>query len=114
MSNINVSYDSINNAASRLDQGRDELTMKVQELNALINSLVGEGFVTSQASGAYQAAFENYSNGAKQTIFNLCCALLDAGDEVIIPAPYWVSYPDMVLLADGTPVIVAAPRFMFI
>ncbi|TAK55720.1 MAG: pyridoxal phosphate-dependent aminotransferase [Gammaproteobacteria bacterium] len=48
------------------------------------------------------------SNGAKQTIFNLCCALLDAGDEVIIPAPYWVSYPDMVLLADGTPVIVAA------
>ncbi|MBM5811205.1 MAG: pyridoxal phosphate-dependent aminotransferase [Gammaproteobacteria bacterium] len=50
------------------------------------------------------------SNGAKQTIYNLCCALLDAGDEVIIPAPYWVSYPDMVLLADGTPVIVPAGR----
>lgn len=71
MSNINVSYDSINNAAGRLDQGRDELTMKVQELNALINNLVGEGFVTSQASGAYQAAFETYSNGAKQTIDGL-------------------------------------------
>jgi aspartate aminotransferase len=44
------------------------------------------------------------STGAKQTIYNLCAALLDAGDEVIIPAPYWVSYPDMVMLADGLPV----------
>jgi aspartate aminotransferase len=44
------------------------------------------------------------SSGAKQTIFNLCMALLDPGDEVIIPAPYWVSYPDMALLADGVPV----------
>ncbi len=48
------------------------------------------------------------SAGAKHTIFNLVLALLDPGDEVIIPAPYWVSYPDMVLLADGAPVIVAA------
>ncbi|HEX9706326.1 MAG TPA: pyridoxal phosphate-dependent aminotransferase, partial [Steroidobacteraceae bacterium] len=48
------------------------------------------------------------SSGAKQTVFNLCCALLDPGDEAIIPAPYWVSYPDMVLLADGTPVHVFA------
>jgi aspartate aminotransferase len=45
------------------------------------------------------------SNGAKQTCYNLCMALLDPGDEVIIPAPYWVSYPDMVLLADGLPVM---------
>lgn len=45
------------------------------------------------------------STGAKQTIFNLILALIDAGDEVVIPAPYWVSYPDMVLLADGVPVI---------
>jgi aspartate aminotransferase len=44
------------------------------------------------------------SSGAKQTIFNLCMAVLDTGDEVIIPGPYWVSYPDMVLLADGVPV----------
>lgn len=48
------------------------------------------------------------SNGAKQTFYNLCAALLNPGDEVVIPAPYWVSYPDMVLLADGTPVIVYA------
>jgi aspartate aminotransferase len=46
------------------------------------------------------------STGAKQCIFNLILALIDPGDEVIIPAPYWVSYPDMVLLADGKPVIV--------
>jgi aspartate aminotransferase len=48
------------------------------------------------------------SSGAKQTIFNLCMAVLDAGDEAIIPAPYWVSYPDMVMLADGIPVTPSA------
>ncbi len=48
------------------------------------------------------------SCGGKQSFFNLAQALLNPGDEVIIPAPYWVSYPDMVLLADGVPVIVEA------
>lgn len=48
------------------------------------------------------------SCGAKQSIYNLATALLGPGDEVIIPAPYWVSYPDIVLLADATPVIVSA------
>ena len=48
------------------------------------------------------------SCGAKQSIYNLCTALLDPGDEAIIPAPYWVSYPDIVLLADAEPVIVSA------
>ena len=48
------------------------------------------------------------SCGGKQSFFNLTQALLNEGDEVIIPAPYWVSYPDMVLLADGNPVIVEA------
>ncbi len=46
------------------------------------------------------------SSGAKQSLYNLLEAILNSGDEVIIPAPYWVSYPDMVKLADGTPVIV--------
>ena len=45
------------------------------------------------------------SSGAKQTIFNLCMAILDKDDEAVIPAPYWVSYPDMVMLADGQPVM---------
>jgi aspartate aminotransferase len=46
--------------------------------------------------------------GGKHTIYNAMMASLNPGDEVIIPAPYWVSYPDIVLLAGGTPVIVAA------
>lgn len=46
-------------------------------------------------------------SGAKQLIFNALLATLDAGQQVIIPAPYWVSYPDMVTLAEGEPVIVA-------
>ena len=48
------------------------------------------------------------SNGAKQSVCNTIMALVNAGDEVIIPAPYWVSYPQMVLLAEGTPVFVEA------
>ncbi len=46
------------------------------------------------------------SCGGKQSFYNLAQAVINPGDEVIIPAPYWVSYPDMVLLADGIPVIV--------
>jgi len=48
------------------------------------------------------------SVGGKQSSFNLLQALINSGDEVIIPAPYWVSYPDMTLLAEGVPVIVSA------
>ncbi|WP_327391692.1 aspartate transaminase [Streptomyces sp. NBC_01186] len=48
--------------------------------------------------------------GAKQVIFLALMATLDAGDEVIVPAPYWVSYPDMVLANDGTPVVVDCPE----
>ena len=48
------------------------------------------------------------SCGGKQSCFNLCLAILNKGDEVIIPAPYWVSYPDMVLMADATPVFIQA------
>ena len=48
------------------------------------------------------------SNGAKQSLFNLLVAVLNRGDEVIVPAPYWVSYPGMVKLADAEPVILSA------
>ncbi len=58
----------------------------------------------------YEAGQILVSCGGKQSFFNLCQALLDEGDEVIIPAPYWVSYPDMVLLADGRPVTLFAGR----
>lgn len=46
------------------------------------------------------------STGGKQCLYNLCQALLNEGDEVLIPAPFWVSYPDMVLLAGATPVMI--------
>jgi len=57
---------------------------------------------------AYQPGHVLVSCGAKQSIYNLAVALLGPGDEAIVPAPYWVSYPDIVLLADATPVIVPA------
>ena len=46
------------------------------------------------------------SNGGKQVFYNLCQALLNQGDEVLIPAPYWVSYPDMAILAQATPIVI--------
>ncbi len=54
----------------------------------------------------YQAENVIVTNGGKHSLFNLMLALIEAGDEVIIPAPYWLSYPEMVKLAEGTPVIV--------
>ncbi len=56
----------------------------------------------------YTANQISCANGAKQSVCNVVLALVGAGDEVIIPAPYWVSYPEMVKLAEGTPVIVTA------
>ena len=56
----------------------------------------------------YTATQISVSNGAKQSVCNVIMALVNPGDEVIIPAPYWVSYPEMVKLADGTPVTVYA------
>ena len=56
----------------------------------------------------YTAAQISCANGAKQSVCNTIMVLVDKGDEVIIPAPYWVSYPEMVKMADGTPVIIPA------
>lgn len=54
----------------------------------------------------YEANQILVSSGGKQSFFNLSLALLNPGDEVVIPAPYWVSYPDMVKIAEGVPVII--------
>ena len=56
---------------------------------------------------SYEADQILVSSGGKQSFYNLCQAVIDSGDEVLIPAPYWVSYPDMVLLAEGEPVIIS-------
>lgn len=73
---------------------------------------------TSQLKAAIQRKFERdnqlvyspdqilVSVGAKHTLFNACMGVLSAGDEAIIPAPYWVSYPDMVRVAEGIPIII--------
>ncbi len=56
----------------------------------------------------YAPAQVSVSSGGKQVLYNALMATLNPGDEVVIPAPYWVSYPDMVLLAGGTPVVAEA------
>ncbi|MGL5272559.1 MAG: pyridoxal phosphate-dependent aminotransferase [Phocaeicola sp.] len=70
--------------------------------NAIVEKLKRENGLT------YTAAQISCANGAKQSVCNVIMALINEGDEVIVPAPYWVSYPDMVKLADGTPVVVTA------
>ena len=72
-----------------IDELKDAIIAKFQRDNAL----------------TYERAQILVSAGAKQSVYNLVMAVIDAGDEVIIPAPYWVSYPDIVLLADGLPVM---------
>ncbi len=58
----------------------------------------------------YKASQIIVGTGGKQVLYNAFMATIDPGDEVIIPAPYWVSYPDMVELAEGTPVFVSCPQ----
>ncbi|MBQ8224668.1 MAG: pyridoxal phosphate-dependent aminotransferase [Bacteroides sp.] len=73
---------------------------------ALRNAIVAK--LKNENGLDYTAAQISCANGAKQSVCNVIMALVNAGDEVIVPAPYWVSYPEMVKLAEGTPVIVAA------
>jgi len=65
--------------------------------------------IAAELSAVHKVAIEPdqvlVSTGAKHSLYNLFTALIDPGDEVLIPAPYWVSYPDMVMLAGGRPVI---------
>lgn len=77
-------------------------TMELRE--AIIAKLARE-------NGLHYAAHEIIAtNGAKSAIFSALAATLEPGDEVIIPAPYWVSYPDMVIASEGTPITVACPE----
>ena len=70
--------------------------------NAIVEKLQKENDLT------YTAAQISCANGAKQSVCNVILVLVNPGDEVIVPAPYWVSYPEMVKLAEGTPVVVSA------
>lgn len=73
---------------------------------ALRNAIVAK--LKNENGLEYTAAQISCANGAKQSVCNTIMALINKGDEVIVPAPYWVSYPEMVKLAEGTPVIVRA------
>jgi len=61
---------------------------------------------TRELGSSYQSAESVVTVGGKQAIFNAVCALINPGDEVVMAAPYWVSYPDIVKYAGGTPVII--------
>jgi aspartate aminotransferase len=96
----------IKDAAKRaIDAGRTKYTAVdgIPELKAAICAkFARENGLT------YTPAQVTVGTGGKQTLYNALMATLNPGDEVIIPAPYWVSYPDMVLLAGGTPVPLVA------
>jgi len=97
---------NIKDAAKRaIDQGKTKYTAVdgIPELKqAICAKFKRENDLT------YTPAQITVGTGGKQTLYNAFMATLNPGDEVIIPAPYWVSYPDMVLLAGGTPVPVVA------
>lgn len=92
----NAAINAIKNGQTRYTavDGTPELK------NAIINKFKNENNLN------YSTSEVMASSGGKQVFYNLCQAVLDYGDEVIIPAPYWVSYPDMVILANATPIIV--------
>ncbi|TVR97992.1 MAG: pyridoxal phosphate-dependent aminotransferase [Wenzhouxiangellaceae bacterium] len=93
----------IRQAAIEAIEGGQTRYTAVDGTPALKQAVIGK---LSRDNGLdYQAAQILVSCGAKQAIYNLLQALLNDGDEVLIPAPYWVSYPDMVRLADADPVI---------
>ena len=98
--------ENIREAGKRaIDEGKTRYTAVdgIPELKAAVI----EKF--SRENGlSYTAAEITVGTGGKQVLYNALMATLNPGDEVIIPAPYWVSYPDMVLLAGGEPVIVPA------
>ncbi|MGB5634805.1 MAG: pyridoxal phosphate-dependent aminotransferase [Waterburya sp.] len=90
-------------AKTALDEGKTRYGAVVGELRlrqAIANKLQQDNNLN------YQAENIIVTNGGKFSLFNLMQALIESGDEVIIPAPYWLSYPEMVKLASGTPIIV--------
>ena len=90
-------------AVQAMQEGKTKYT-PVPGTVSLKNAVIDKFKRENQLS--YEANEVMISNGGKQIFYNLCQAILNDGDEVLIPAPYWVSYPDMALLAGGEPVII--------
>jgi aspartate aminotransferase len=91
-----AAIDAINNGFTKYTAVDGTPSLK----NAIINKFKNDNGLD------YQANQILVSCGGKQSFFNLSLALLNPGDEVVIPAPYWVSYPDMVIIAEGVPVVI--------
>lgn len=98
--------DFIKEAAKRAIDENFSRYSPVAGYPALRNAIVAK--LKNENGLEYTANQISCANGAKQSVCNTIMALVNAGDEVIIPAPYWVSYPEMVKLAEGKPVIVSA------
>jgi len=98
--------DHIKEAASKAIIDNYSFYSPVPGYPALRNAIVDK--LKKENGLEYKADQIVCSNGAKQSVCNVLLAIISKGDEVIIPAPYWVSYPEMVTLADGTSVIVSA------
>lgn len=96
--------ENIKAAAIKAIQNGDTKYTAVDGTAALKKAIIGK--LKRENSLEYKASEICVSTGAKQVIYNALIASINPQDEVIIPAPFWVSYPDMVLLAGGTPVIV--------
>ena len=100
--------DNIKEAAIKAIRSGDTKYTAVDGTAALKEAIVAK---FKRDNGlTYSSRQVTVGTGGKQVLYNAFMATLSAGDEVIIPAPYWVSYPDMVLLAEGTPVFVACTQ----
>ena len=98
--------DSIKQAAIAAIEAGDTKYTAVDGTPALKAAIVDK--FKRENGLSYTADQISVSTGGKQVLYNALMATLNPGDEVVIPAPYWVSYPDMVALAGGTPVSVEA------
>ena len=98
--------DHIKEAAKKAIDDNYSRYSPVPGYPALRNAIVAK--LKNENNLEYTAAQISCANGAKQSVCNTILALVNPGEEVIVPAPYWVSYPEMVKLAEGEPVIVTA------
>ena len=71
MANINVDYQQLQTSAAQLRAGKDEVEAQLRKLQSMINTLVGSGFVTEQASKRFQASYDQWTSGASQVMLGL-------------------------------------------
>ncbi len=104
---FNTPVHIIEAAKSALDRGETKYTPAAGTL--ALRRAVCEKFRRDNGL-EYSSSEIVISNGAKHSIFNACFALIDEGDEVLIPAPYWLTYPEIVRMLGGTPVFIPAKK----